>query len=149
MAILIFNKNEDGVDDFLYRISPNQSYYDTNKKWTDGLYDLVNISEDDYNKIKLNIKQVVSKNGTSVTYTENSCTYTNSGQLAKDIKSISDSIGNWLDLNTSSSLYSEVSIYLNYIKSIDVNEISYPLESTLESYVESKGISVVNPLQLL
>jgi hypothetical protein len=149
MSILIFNKNSDNLVGSLYKMAPNQSYYDTHKKWSDDTYDLVVIDEDDYNKIKLNTKQVVSKNGTSVTYTDNPSIYNSSEQLKKDIQLISDCLKEWMSNNTNESLLiSEVNTYHNYLNSIDVNTITYPLNLSIESYVNNQGISIIHPLEL-
>ena len=52
MAILIFSKNSDNQENSLYRMAANQTVYDENKNWNDDAYDLVTISDEDYDALK-------------------------------------------------------------------------------------------------
>ena len=54
MAIFIFTKNSDGVENSLLAIAPSQSHYDTHSNYQDHEVDLVTVSQEDYdaNKVK-------------------------------------------------------------------------------------------------
>ena len=66
-----------------------------------------------------------------------------------DINSIIKSIEDWLESNDSKPLASNVTLYLNYLKSIDISSFTYPLNYSLESYVEDQGLTAIHPLELL
>ena len=66
MAIFIFTKNSDGVENSLLAIAPSQSHYDTHSNYQDHEVDLVTVSQEDYDAVRLNEKNVVSKNGNTV-----------------------------------------------------------------------------------
>jgi len=70
MAILIFVKNSDNKENALYRMAASQAIYDANKNWNEGEYELVTISDDEYNNIKNGTKEVVKRNGDTIQYLE-------------------------------------------------------------------------------
>lgn len=153
MALLIFSKKTDNQLGSLYRIASSQSMYDANKNWQDDLYDLVTVGDIDYNAIKLNTKYVVSKNGNQVIYENCTVQFESQDQLDGYINSIIPVFEEWLICNNSKPFASDVTIYLNYLKSMDTSSLSIteenPLLSSLESYVESQGITSIHPLELL
>ena len=168
MAIFIFAKNSDNQVGSLYKIADNQTNYDANKNWDDDMYDLVTVSDSDFNSVKLRNKSVVSKNGSTVTYDDVIWKYNLSSVLQNDIDSKIKELENWLSLNSSKPMASGVTTYLNYLKGLDAASIitdpsaeatfddsnntfsdGTPLSMSLESYAESQGQTVYSPLQLL
>jgi len=145
MSIFIFTK-----EGFLYRIASSQSVYDANKNWSDDLYDVITVDNTDYNEVRLGTKDVSFKNGNQVTYvSHNLIHFNNQDTLISYINSIIQSIEDWLESNDSKPLASNVTTYLNYLKSIDISSFTYPLNYSLESYVEDQGITAIHPLELL
>ena len=150
MAIFIFSKNSDNQAGSLYRIASSQSVYDDNKNWSDDLYDVITVDNTDYTAVKLGTKDVDFKNGNQVTYvSHNLAHFNNHDTLVSYINSIIPLIEDWLTLNNSKPLASNVTTYLNYLKSIDISSFTYPLNYSLESYVEDQGITAIHPLELL
>jgi len=150
MAIFIFSKNSDNQGGSLYRIASSQSVYDDNKNWSDDLYDVITVDNTDYTGVKLGTKDVDFKNGNQVTYvSHNLAHFNNHDTLVSYINSIIPLIEDWLTLNNSKPLASNVTTYLNYLKSIDISSFTYPLNYSLESYVEDQGITAIHPLELL
>src|SRR5210317_1968652 len=114
MSIFIFTK-----EGFLYRIASSQSVYDANKNWSDDLYDVITVDNTDYNEVRLGTKDVSFKNGNQVTYvSHNLIHFNNQDTLISYINSIIQSIEDWLESNDSKPLASNVTTYLNYLKSI-------------------------------
>ena len=168
MAIFIFAKDSDNQTGSLYRIADNQSNYDANKNWNDDMYDLVTVSDSDFNSVKLRDKNVVSKNGSTVTYDDVVWKYNLASVLQNDINSTIADIENWLSVNSEKPMASSVTTYLNYLKGLDATNIvtdpsgdatyddsnnSYsdgtPLNMSLESYAVSQGQTPYTILQLL
>jgi len=168
MAIFIFAKNSDNQEGSLYRIADNQSDYDLNKNWNDDMYDLVTVSESDFNSVKLKNKNVVSKNGNTVTYDDVVWKYTLASVLQNDINNSIADIENWLSVNSEKPMASGVTTYLNYLKGLDATNIvtdpssdatydestntysdGTPLNMSLESYAVSQGQTPYIILQLL
>jgi len=154
MAIFIFNKNSDNQECSLYRIASSQSVYDDNKNWSDDLYDVITVDSTDYTGVKLGTKDVSFKNGNQVTYVSHNLThFNNHDTLVSYINSIIPLIEDWLTSNNSKPLASNVTTYLNYLKSIDTSSFlvgeEYPLNYSLESYIEDQGTTAIHPLELL
>ena len=149
MAIFIFLKKSNNVLGSVYRIASDQAAYDANKSWTDDLYDIVTVPYNDFLDLRLGRKVVLSKNENTITYADSSCGYSDSKELASTIKSMIDNIDAWLENNSSKPLASTVTTYKNYIKSIDVNSITYPFENSVEFYAQSQGITPIHFLELL
>ena len=148
MSVFIFNKLG-----YLYKIASSQSVYDANKNWPDDLYDVITVDNTDYTAVKLGTKFFVSKNGNQVTYENSEKHFHNQDSLISYINNTISSIEEWLINNNSKPLASNVTTYLNYLKSIDKSsfliEEQYPLYYSLESYVENQGITAIHPLELL
>lgn len=144
MSIFIFTK-----EGFLYRIASSQSVYDANKNWPDDLYEAITVDNTDYTEVKLGTKSIISKNGNQITYANVTKYFFNQDTLISYINSTITTIEEWLESNDSKPLASNVTLYLNYLKSIDISSFTYPLNYSLESYVEDQGITAIHPLELL
>lgn len=168
MAIFVFHKNSDGQEGSLYRIADNQTNYDANKNWGDGLYDTVTVSDSDFEAVKLGNKTVVSKTGNSVTYRDMSVRYNFAVDLQEEINRRISDIEQWLKSNSSKPMASGVTTYLNYLKNLKATDIvtdpsesatvdddtaiwsdGTALNSTLETYAQGQGQTVYSSLQLL
>tara|TARA_R110000822_G_scaffold271171_1_gene393949 strand:+ start:419 stop:880 length:462 start_codon:yes stop_codon:yes gene_type:complete len=153
MSIFIFGKNSDSKEGSLYRIASSQSVYDVNKNWPDDLYDVITVEDTDYTAVKLNTKFVVSKNGNQVTYINCDKYFSSQDNLISYINSVILTIEEWLINNNLKPLASNVTTYLNYLKSINTSsfllEEEYPLKFSLETYVENQGTTAIHPLELL
>ena len=75
MAIFIFDKNTNGVNHSLYRMAASQSDFDNNKSLMDEDYDIVTVSDDDFNNVKRGIKEVASRTDNTVSYKDCSFLY--------------------------------------------------------------------------
>ena len=67
MAIFIFTKNSDDVENSIFCIAANQTVLDENKNWDENKYDVLTVSDNDFNEVKLGNKIIKSKNGNTET----------------------------------------------------------------------------------
>ena len=149
MAKFIFKKDSDNVvEGVLSFIANDQSHIDNNKNWDESEFDIIDVSDDDFNNIKLGTKGIVSKNGTNVTYFDVTYNYDSEEKLNTEISKVTERIDNWLSGNSNKPFASTVTNYKNYINSIDVSSIT-PLNTSLEKYVSDQGQTVVNLYELL
>ena len=149
MAKFIFKKDSDNVvEGVLSFIANDQSHIDNNKNWDESEFDIIDVSDDDFNNIKLGAKGIVSKNGTNVTYFDVTYNYDSEEKLNTEISKVTEKIDVWLSGNSSKPFASTVINYKNYINSIDVSSIT-PLNTSLEKYVSDQGQTVVNLYELL
>ena len=152
MAIFIFDKNTNGVSHPLYRMAASQSDFDNNKSLVDEHYDIITVSDDDFNNVKKGIKEVASRTDNTVSYSDCSFLYNDGASLQKHINAVTETLDEWLKDNSSKPMHANVQAYRDYINSLDVNSIitaESPLETSLEAYVESQGQTAFHPLQLL
>ena len=70
MPKLIFVKNNDITKGNLFKISKDQSHIDNNADWNQEDYNIVDISQSDFDGVRLETKHVIF-DGTNVTYEDN------------------------------------------------------------------------------
>jgi len=168
MAIFVFLKNSDDVENSIFCIAANQTVLDQNKNWNENIYDVLTVSDNDFNEVKLGNKIIKSKNGSTVTYETPVYKY----YLAKDIQAALDDKINtfkkYVEEHPSKPLTPTVNTWLDYLKSLDpstmVTEPSAdatfdndtlswsngtPLTTSIEAYANSQGQTVVSPLELI
>ena len=172
MAILIFSKNSDNQENSLYRMAANQTVYDENKNWNDDAYDLVTISDEDYDALKKGTKFVMSKNGSTVNYSEpQEHLYERQNQLKVSVDDKILTLIKWLEANPIKPMSSDVRTYYNWLKDLDLSTVvtdpsadpdegsmwdeetswsdGTPLRQSIEAYGISQGINVFHLLELL
>jgi len=168
MAIFIFNKDSDGKENPLYKIAENQSVYDSNKGFEDENYDLVTVSDENFEAVRLKQKEVKMKTGNDITYADTDFRYHTAAQLQEAIDIIVSDINLWLEKNSSKPIATDATNYKNYLVALDPSTIvtdpsssatfdnsaltwsdGTPLATSLETYANSQGQTVVNSLQLL
>jgi len=158
MAIFIFQKNSSG----LYRIAENQNVMDQNKNFIDSDYDLVTVSQEDFNNVRLNKKTIVSRVENTVTFEDTFFAFTERARMQENINSIISGIDIYLAINSHKAMASDIITYKNYIQTIDpstlITEVdtsvspnvpAIPLNMSVEEYTENQGIKAINLLQLL
>ena len=70
MPKLIFVKNNDITKGNLFKIAKDQSHIDNNADWNQEDYNIVDISQSDFDGVRLETKHVIF-DGTNVTYEDN------------------------------------------------------------------------------
>ena len=113
-------------------------------------YSTVDISDDDFLKIKKNIATVTVSNNLAIitdidvsnySLTETELVYIHGG--------IKIQLKNFLDQNDSSnSFYTTSQNYYNYLNSFNYSNISFPLNKTWEQYCEDNLITYIHILQI-
>jgi hypothetical protein len=158
MAIFIFIKNSPG----LYRIAENQEVLDSNKNFSDSEYDLVTVSQEDFNSLRLNKKTIINRVENTVTLKDTPVSFTESAKMQENINSITSVIDSYLISNSNKPMASDIITYKNYIQTIDPKTLitdedfsktpitpPIPLNMSVEEYAENQGIKAINTLQLL
>ena len=152
MAVFVFGKNSDGVANSIYRIAESQEVYDTEINFSDDLYDLVTVSDADFNSVKLGLKHPINKTGSNVTYEENVYFYDSQEDLSEEISKQINDLNHWLESNTTSSLRASVETYKNYLNGLDVttiiNDANPELNKSIQQYAEDNAVTAFSFLQL-
>ena len=160
MAIFIFIKNSSG----LYRIAENQDILDQNKNFFTSEYDLVTVSEEYFNGIRLNKKELLNRVENTVTLGPEDFTssFKTHLQMQEYINSIVSVMDNYLVTNSNKPMVGDILTYKNYIQTINPSTLiteadtsvtppipAIPFTSSIEKHAESQGIKAINILQLL
>jgi hypothetical protein len=147
MSYVIFVKDKDNLNGFLYRIAENISDLN-NLNFNESLYKILEVTQDEFNLIKLNIKNPVKYINNEISYEENSATFNNKKSLFDYILSYKKNIKDFIDNNPNHSLFTKWNNYYNQLNSLDLDSITYPLNKSLEQYFNDLGQPYLNPLQI-
>ena len=155
MAYFIFYENE------LYRLCKT----DAEKNAQVDLTGCIEKSVDDtnFNAVLFNTKTVKLDNDNLV-YTStivppdpnppagktiNDDRYPNQGTLENYLNnSVKPILKEFLDSNPDNSMYSDVKSYYDYLTSLDLSTLTYPIADTWEKYCSDNSISYYHPLQI-
>jgi len=168
MALFLFQKNSDDLVGALAGIAENQSAIDNNVDLNLSDFDVVTVTDELFNDVRLLQKEVTSKNGDTVNTRDLSVIFDYRADLTNYINKVVSELDKWLETNSSKPLASTITTYKNYITGLDVNSLvtdpsdsatfdqatktlsdGTRFNSSLEKYVEDQGVTVVSTLQLL
>ena len=145
MAKLILTKDSSVVYGKLFKIAKDQNHIDNNADWSQDDYDIVEVSQSDFDAVRLSLKSV-NYDGTNVTYED--ITYDGYDiEHNEDKNHILVGINSWLENNSSKPFASSVTNYRDYLNSLDVSSI--PASEPLEKWINDQGQEVINLLELL
>lgn len=145
MPKLIFTKNIDVTKGTLYKIAKDQSHIDNNADWNQEDYNIVEISQSDFDAIKLESKNVVF-DGTNVTYEDNPQDEYDQDHTRHKEHFIKE-LNQWLETNSSKPFASNVTSYRDYLVSLD--ESTIPVREGFAQWVNNQGQEVINLLELV
>jgi len=143
MAYFIFSKNNNSI----YRIAENQSDLN-NLNIIKSDYNIVEDSQSNFNSVKLNINQVIGINNNTVSYQPQVFNFKNKDDLDSYIKSVKLLINMFLNNNKNHSLYNLWNSYYEQLTNLDLNSISYPLNKSIEQYLDEQGQTSLHTLQI-
>jgi hypothetical protein len=146
MSYFIFSNNSDGVEGTLYRIAENES--DLNNSHIDKTsYKIIEDSQENFEAVKYNLKNVVKYNDNNIIYSDVSNSHTKN-DLINYVNSFKSSIQAFLKFNEKHSLFNLWNDYYNQLNSLNLDSITYPLNKSLEQYFKDLGQPSLHPLQL-
>jgi hypothetical protein len=147
MAYFIFQKNSDNIPGNIYRIAENQSDLNNLNIEQSG-YKIIEDSQENFNSVKYGTKNILTYNGNSVIYQDQAISYSTKESLLNYIKNTKDIISIFLNSSTNHSLYSRWNNYYSQLNNLNLDSITYPLNKSLEQYLNDLGQTAYNPLQL-
>jgi hypothetical protein len=149
MSYFIFTNNSDGQTGALYRIAENQ--YDLNNlNIVSSFYKIIEVSNDDFNSVKLGLKEVLSYENNVVKYNESPIVvgYQNETILKNYIANVKNCIKQFLNNNLNHPNYSKYNDYYNQLSNFNTTSISYPSNKSLEQHFLDLNQPSFNPLQI-
>lgn len=160
MAKLVFNKGQAKNQASLVRIADDQATLDLFAAYTSTLYDIVDVSETEYQNIKLNKKYIASETDGTFTYEDNGNiteigTYvTHTATTCKAEQTfILSTLDKWLSNAPANALKTRVQTYRDTLNAVNFDTLfadeSFSFPGTIELYVSEQGSSPVHILELL
>ena len=147
MAYFLFSKNSENLEGYFYKIAENQN--DLNNLNIDQLnYKIIEDTQDNFNSVKLNTNCVIKYNNDSIIYENLIITFKNKEFLKTYIDNFNKEIKQFIDNNPNHSLLNKWNNYYNQLNNLNLDNITYPLNKSLEQYFNDLGQTSLNPLQL-
>jgi len=147
MAYFIFLNNQSGIEASLYKIAENQN--DSNSlNINKNFYKIIEDSQNNFDSVKYGTKQVIKYVNDDIIYENASTFFSDKESLENYITYTKDSLRCFLKNNTTNIKYNDLNNYYNQLDSLDLNNITYPLNISLEQYFKDQNQPSFHPLQI-
>lgn len=147
MSYFIFLKNSDNVEGTIYKIAQNQSDLDTlNIIKSD--YKIIEESESNFNLVKFGNKFPLKYNNNTITFIDTTNLFKDKLTLNASLENTKNAITNFVINNPSHPLFKQWNDYLTQLNSLNLDNINYPLTTSIEQYFNDLGQPSFNILQI-
>jgi hypothetical protein len=147
MAYLIFLKDKNNVEGTIYAIAETQNDLDNlNIIKTD--YKIIEISNNDFNLVKINNKEALKYNDNNEVIFNNLQSVFSEAQLKNYIENFKFNIKKFLNNNPNHLFFNKWNDYYTQLSNLNLNSVTYPLNKSLEQHFNDLGQISLNPLQL-
>ena len=147
MHYIIFKKNFENLTGVVYKIAENESDLN-NINFIKSEHEIIEISEQDFNNIKYYKKANAKYNNKTVFLEDFELVFKEKKDLLIYVNNFKNLIKVYLDNNSSHILYSRWNNYYNQLNNLNLDNITYPLNKSLEEYFNDLGQPSFNILQL-
>jgi len=144
MFYFIFQKNSDNLEGTFYKICQNLN--DLNIIQSD--YKIIEDSEENFNAVKYRTKKILKYNADTIIFDNESKIYNDKKELEAEILSFKATIKCFLNNNVNHTLYGVWNNYYNQLNNLNLDNITYPLNKSLEQYFNELGQPSFSILQL-
>jgi len=145
MAYFIFLNDQTQAS--LYRIAENQN--DLNSlNINKNFYKIIEDTQSNFESLKYGTKQVIKYENNNIVYENVSIFFNNKESLKDYINCTKDNLKLFLNNNTTHIKYNDLNNYYNQLNSLDLNNITYPLNISLEQYFKDQNQPSFHPLQI-
>jgi hypothetical protein len=147
MSYFIFLNNSNNIEGTLYKIAENQSDLN-NLNISQPLYHIIEDSQNNFDLVKYGNKTVDKYINNDMFFTDISIIFDKKEDLQGYINSFKSQIKLFLDSNKNHPLFNTWQNYYNQLNNLNLNNISYPLNMSLEQYFKDQNQTSLSPLQL-
>jgi len=147
MSYIIFKRNSENLDGVVFKIAENDSDLN-NINFTKSEYEIIEISQQDFNDIKFYKKHNAKYNNKTVFLENCELIFKEKKDLLIYVNNFKNLIELYLNSNSSHILFSKWNNYYNQLNNLNLDNITYPLNKSLEEYFNDSGQTSLNPLQL-
>jgi hypothetical protein len=147
MYFFIFLNNLDNVEGTIYKIAENQSDLN-NLNIIQSDYKIIEGSQSNFDLVKFGNKHAVKYNNNIITFTDQTTSFVNKKELQAYIDGFKNQIKQFTDNNPNHPLLSRWNNYYNQLNSLNLDNINYTLNMSLEKYFNDLGQPSYNILQI-
>jgi hypothetical protein len=147
MSYFIFENNSDNVEGTLYRIAENQSDLN-NLNISKFDYKIIEDSQLNFDSVKYGNKYPSKYISNIITYVDQTYIFKNKNELQNYINNFKQQIKSFTDNNSNHPLYNLWDNYYTQLNNLNLDNISYPLNISLEQHLNDLGQPSLNPLQI-
>jgi len=147
MAYFIFLKDLDNIYGTISRIAENESDLNNlNIIKTD--YKIIENSQTNFDLVKYGTKYPSKYNNDNIIFEDAISIFNTKKELQDSINFFKQQIKQFLDNNPNHSLFNRWNDYYNQLNNLNLNNITYPLNISLEQYLKDQGQTSLSTLQL-
>jgi hypothetical protein len=146
MAYFIFTKDSDNIISSIYRIAENESDLN-NINIEKTVYKIIEDTDSNFELVKLGKKFPEKYENNSITYISNEFNFSLES-LKNYIEEYKKNILQFLNNNKNHLLFNRWNNYYNQLNTLNLNNITYPLNISLEQYFKDQNLTYLNPLQI-
>jgi hypothetical protein len=146
MAYFIFTKDSDNIVNSIYRIAENELDLN-NINIEKTIYKIIEDTDSNFELVKLGKKFPEKYENNSITYISNEFNF-NLESLKNYIEEYKKNILQFLNNNKNHVLFNRWNEYYNQLNTLNLNNITYPLNVSLEQYFKDQNLTYLNPLQI-
>jgi hypothetical protein len=147
MAYFIFTKNFENVEGSLYRFAENKVDLD-NLNIDVSCYTVIENNEINFNEIKNGNKIILNYSNNTLNIADNITSFTKKENLESYINILKKQIKQFIENNINHPLYNRWNNYYNQLNNLNLDNVTYPLNKSLEQYFSDLGQPSYNILQL-
>jgi hypothetical protein len=137
----------DNVEGSLNKIAENENDLN-NLNIIQSDYKIIENSQENFNSVKYGTKSIDKYNGDQIFYKDFSTKFLNKIELQTYINSFCNQIQNFLTSNPNHPSYNQWKDFENQLNNLNLNNITYPLNKSLEQYFNDLGQPSYSILQL-
>ena len=147
MAYFIFTKNSDNIEGTIYKIAENE--FDLNNlNINKNDYKIIEDSQFNFTLIKYGNKVPIKYENSTIIYVDYTFLFINKEKLKIYVDNLKKQIKQFIEYNPNHSLFTLWNNYYNQLDSLNLDNITYPLNKSLEQYFSDLGQPSLNILQL-
>jgi len=147
MSYFIFLKDQDNVENTIYRIAENELDFD-NLNLDKNSYKILEDSQLNFNLVKYGNKCPIKYKNNEIIYVNQIFIFKNKNELQFNIDNFKQQIKQFTNNNLNHLFFNRWNDYFNQLNNLDLNLITYPLNKSLEQYFNDLGQPSYNILQL-
>ena len=146
MAYFIFLKNSENIEGTIYKIAENLEHLN-NLNLIQSDYKIIEVSQENFNSVKLQTKNAIKYNNDVIDFSDCQISFTKN-ELQNYVSYFKDNIKTFLNNNPNHTLFNLWNSYYNQLNNINLNNITYPLNKSLQQYFSDLNQPSFNILQL-